>query len=189
MQIIFSKSHEPPAYLNPRALPKLAFCFWLFSIQEIQDMRCLAWPPGHSLCSAHLYAVCWQILSQNQLCWLDLVHCLSEDGAGDLRSLQQVPLGTLIQSLLSWHLSNGGLPLRIFSFSFSPLFAWLLPCPTISHSASTSLSPPFSSPICLFLPSLQAFSISFPYPTSPSLKCPKVHFFMTNSLIHIIFSL
>lgn len=85
----FRKSFFSLPSLNLRTLPKLAFCFKLFSTQEIQG----TWwhPPGHSLCSAHLRPVWWQIVSHNQpsVMWSALLSL--EGGVGVLRPLQHVP--------------------------------------------------------------------------------------------------
>lgn len=123
------------------------------------------------------------------LSWLG--HCLSQGGARGLRSLQPVLLGTHLQALLSWpqsqHLSNGGSPIHTFSFSSWPSFAGPSPYPSLT--LQPPLSPPFSSLVCLVLPSAPSLLSFFPLSHLPPLNILQCIYFMDNSLIPIIFRL
>ena len=89
--------------------------------------------------------------------------------------------------LLSQHLSNGGSPIHTFSLSSWPSFAGPSPCPSLT--LQPTLSPPFSSLVCLVLPPAPSLLNFFPLSHLPPLNILQCIYLMDNSLIPIIFRL
>lgn len=152
----FSKSLELFVYLNPRTLPKLTFCFWLFSTQEIWDNQCLAWRQSIP-CAQRSFMLSGDRSSQTWplLTWSPLLSCRGR--AESLRPLQQVPWVRISRPCThdhsQQHPSSGGSPLhllyvlltfvhRTLSLSYLlSLYIYLVPS-----------APPFGPPIYFFLP-------------------------------------
>lgn len=143
-------------------------------------------PPQGIPCAQHIFILSGDRLSPTiSLQWCGLLCCLwrvglefSGHSSTSPRALASRPHS---HDHGHWHLSNRGS--RLCIFFLLTLFGWLLSFPTslTPHLLLSPQSPLFSSPIYLFLPPYLSFSISFLHPTSPSIKCPQVHFFIANS--------